>query len=267
MPQEQAYEGPQSGTRVSELAGTPEAQEALCTVIRDTAWTSLDDVRAIVALGGVTHPTEESLRTLWEASMRGHSSSPEGVASSTAALALGSVGSGMYSADDERYPSLRQDLSNAAFGASDAHEKATYVRALGNTGDPSLSREIVSLLDDEDAGVRSAVAQSLGSLGPSPVAGDLMRRLKQEKSGVVRSSIAEALVSWESPPPAAMESVRAAIRAEPDESARFNMARILAKNVETFPENGEVLQDLLRAEKSKRIRRHVAETLAAAENK
>jgi ribosomal protein S17E len=41
------------------------------------------------------------------------------------------------------------------------------------------------------------------------------------------------------------------------------MARLLGKNLATFPENRAVLQDLLRTEQSKRIRQQVAEALAA----
>jgi hypothetical protein len=61
-----------------------------------------------------------------------------------------------------------------------------------------------------------------------------------------------------------MESIRAAIRLEPDEDARYNMARFLASNLTMFPENRHVLEDLMRTEQSKRIRQQVAEQLAAA---
>ena len=71
-------------------------------------------------------------------------------------------------------------------------------------------------------------------------------------------------MSWESPPPAAMESIRAAIRLEPDADARYKLARFLAQNLSAFAENRVVLQDLMRSEQSQRIRQYVAEALAAA---
>jgi len=60
-----------------------------------------------------------------------------------------------------------------------------------------------------------------------------------------------------------MASIRAAVRAEPDENIRYNMARFLGVNLDKLPENRPVLQDLLRAEQSKRIRQSVANMLAA----
>jgi hypothetical protein len=100
-------------------------------------------------------------------------------------------------------------------------------------------------------------------LGTNQVADELMQRLNQERSSVVRGAIAESLVSWTSPSAPAVASIRTAVRAEPDENTRFNMARLLGKNLATFPENRAVLQDLLRTEQSKRIRQQVAEALAA----
>jgi len=89
-----------------------------------------------------------------------------------------------------------------------------------------------------------------------------MQRFEQDDSSTVRGAIAEALVSWEDPSVAAMKSIRAAIKQEPDENARYNMARLLAQNLEKFPENRGTLKELLRVEQSKRIHEHVAEALA-----
>jgi ribosomal protein S17E len=55
--------------------------------------------------------------------------------------------------------------------------------------------------------------------------------------------------------------MRAAIKDESDENACYNMARLLAQTVKKFPENLDILQELLRVEQSKRIRQHIAETL------
>ena len=76
-----------------------------------------------------------------------------------------------------------------------------------------------------------------------------------------RAAIANALVSWEHASADANESVLVAIRQERDEDARYNMARFLAHNLETFPENRRLLQDLMRSEQSDRIRTQVAEMI------
>ena len=246
---------------VLELAGSPQSQAALRLVIEGGGWTPTDSKRAIIALGGVAKPTTETIETLWILS-RGADSSSGGLAG-TATLALGSLGNRLIAAQDDRYPSLRSDLLDGALAGANARQRVDFVHALGNTGDASLAREIVPLLNDAEPAVRGAAAQSLGSLGTDAVADELLMRLSQEKVGVVRGAIAEALVSWTSPTPAAVASIRAEIRGEREESSRFAMAQILGKSLATYPQNREVLQALLQSEQSERIRREVAAMLAA----
>lgn len=249
---------------VFELAGSPEAQSALVSVLTDTTWSPEDALRAIVALGGVANPTGDTLEALQNTALSGQSDGDRRHLAGTATLALGSLGRGLNAAEDANYYSLRTDLVNGAFSWPDPHQRVVFVHALGNTADPSLRSDIVPLLSDPAPVIRSAAAETLGRLGTNEVADELMRRFEQEESSAVRGAIAEALVSWEHPTLSATESIRAAIRQEPDEEARYNMARFLAQNLAMFPENRIVLQDLLRFEQSKRIRQQVTEMLAAA---
>ena len=250
---------------VFELAGSPEAQAALGSELADPTWTPLDTMRAIVALGGVKNPTGATLTALWDTAQSGEQGGAQGNLPGTAVLALGSLGGNLYTARDANYSSLRADLLSGAFSTPDPYQRAIFVQALGSTTDPSLQSDIVPLLNDPAPGVRSAAAQTLGRLGTDDeVAKQLMLRFEQESNNTVRGAIADALVSWESPSPAAMASIRAAIRLEPDEDARYNMARFLASNLAEFPENRIVLENLLRSEQSQRIRQQISEMLLAA---
>lgn len=246
-----------------ELAGTAPAQAALASVVADTTWSTRDALRAIVALGGVARPIPETLRALWTTVQSSPSSGDRSQLASTATFALGSLGNAMIVAKDPDYASLRARLLGGALSGANTEQRADFVHALGNTRDASLARDIVPLLDDAAPAVRRAAAQSLGMLGTNQVADELMSRFNQERSGAVRGAIAESLVSWTAPPAPAVASIRAAIRTEVDENTRYYMARLLGKNLATFPENRSVLQDLLRVEQSKRIRQQVAEALAA----
>ena len=248
---------------VLELAGSPQSQAALRSVIDGDGWTTTDGQRAVIALGGMAAPTTETIAALWKLARGADANSGRSELAGTATLALGSLGQHLITAKDDRYPSLRSDLLSGALAGADARQRVDYVHALGNTGDVSLAREIVPLLDDAEPAVRGATAQSLGRLGADVTADQLLARLNQEKVGVVRGAIAEALVSWTSPTPAAVASIRAGIRGEREESARLAMAQILGKSLATYPQNREVLQALLRSEPSERIRRQVAELLAA----
>jgi len=250
---------------VFQLAGSPEAQAALGSVVMDTTWSPQDALRAVVALGGVTSPTGDTLAALWNTALVGQPSGDRRHLASTAALALGRLGNGLYSAEDASYSTMRADLLDGALSAPDPHQCAVFLHALGNTADPSLRSDIVPFLNDPAPGIRSAAAETLGRLGTNEIVADeLMLRFEQERSSTVRGAIAEALLSWEEPSLPATESIRAAIQVESDEDARYNMARFLAQNLATFPENRVVLENLLRTEQSQRIRQKVAEMLVAA---
>lgn len=246
-----------------ELAGTAPAQAALASVVADSAWSTRDALRAIVALGGVARPTPDTLKALWTTVQSAPSSGDRSQLASTATFALGSLGNAMNVAKDPDYASLRARLLGGALSGADVEQRANFIQAVGNTRDASLARDIVPLLNDAAPAVRRAAAQSLGMLGTNQVADELMSRFNQERSSAVRGAIAESLVSWTAPPAPAVASIRAEIRTEVDENTRYYMARLLGKNLASFPENRSVLQDLLRVEQSKRIRQRVAEALAA----
>lgn len=250
-----------------ELAGTDSAQAALVAVVEDAGWSTRDGMRAIVALAGVNRPSADTLSVLWETAESVPTSDDGQHLANTATLALGSLGNSMNAKGDPEYPALRERLLNGALSStgSDVYlvKRTNYVHALGNTGDASLAEDVVIFLDDDAPSVRRAAALSLGTLGTDPAAEELMAHLGQEKSSQVRGAIAQSLVKWTTPSAAAMASISTAVRAEPDENTRYNMARFLGANLDAFPENKAILRDLLRTEQSKRIRQNVAESLAS----
>ena len=249
-----------------ELAGTTEAQAALSSVIENPDSMPLDSLRAIVALGAVARPNAASLESLWQAALTAEREGDAQVAS-TATLALGTAGSTLRGTDEDSYASLRASLVSGASDAADPERRTTFVLALGNTGDATLSPEIVSYLDDDDPRVRRAAARATEQVGAGDVAEELMLHLEQEPNSIVRAAVASALVSWEEPPSTAMESIRTLIGGERDETVRLQMARVLGKNLSSFPENRPVLAGMLRTEQSKQMRREIAESLFEAKNR
>ena len=250
---------------VFELAGTSQAQAALTSVFTDQSWSERDGLRAIVALGGVENPTEETLAALWGSAHSGQVGGDHDGLPSTAALALGSLGRTLNTAQDENYSSLRSGLLDGAYSAADTHQRAVFLHALGNTGDPdpSIRNNVVPFLSDAAPEVRAAAAKTLGRLGTGQVAGQLLQSFEHEQNDVVRGAITGALAVWEAPSLTAVKSVRATIRNERDDNVRYNMALLLGKSMEQYPENRAVLEKLLGGEQSKRIRQQVAEMLYA----
>lgn len=246
-----------------ELAGTPAAQAALSSVLAGNGWPAMDAMRAIVALGGVSEPTDDTLATLWDLARSNLDETDRRDLPGTAALAIGSLGDTLRQSDKPDYFALRADLLVSASGAIEPAERAVFLYALGNTADPDpvLKRDLVSYLDDPSAEVRSAAAKTLGRLGTGQVEDELLTRAQQESSGQARASMVEALASWDEPSADAMRWAQSAVQQEVDEQARYNMAVLLGKNMDAFPDNRLVLQALLESEQSKRIRQKVANML------
>ena len=246
---------------VLEQAGTESAQAALVEVITDDSWSLQDGMRAIVAMGGVKQPTTESITALWDMAQYSAGGERQHMAGS-ATFALGSIGNTMNKADDPEYASLRSGLLNNALGGGDVIQRSNYITALGNTHDPTLANEVVILLDDAEPSIRRAAVLSLGSLGTDQVADRLVSHYRAEDNGYVRGAIAESLQSWADPSDSAMAMFRQTARTEADESTRYNIAVLLADNLDKFPENEPVLREIMRSEPSKRIRQKVAQALS-----
>jgi len=246
-----------------ELAGTPASQAALTSVVADSSWPPEDAMRAIVALGGVSEPSGDTLASLWNLANTNLAGTERSDLPSTAALAIGSIGNSLRQNEEVDYAAVRADLLAGASGAVEPTERAVYLYALGNTADPDLvlKRDLVYYLDDPSSEVRSAAAKTLGRLGPDKVEAELMTRVRQEPNSQARASMLEALTSWEEPPAEAIEWAQQAIRQEADDQARYNMAVLLGNNMEDFPENRQILESLLASEQSKRVRQKVANIL------
>lgn len=245
------------------LADTGSAQQALITVFQQPDWQIEDALRAIVALGGVNTPSTVSVSALWETLFEVSSGGERQRLASTTTFALGRLGRTLIAQDDPQYMNLRAGLLDGALSWADDKQRANFVHAIGNTGDPSLTNEIVGLLNDDHATVRRATAQSLGMLDIDRVANDLVSHFNRETDSQVRGAIAESLSNWSNPTREANSIITTTLQNEKDINTRYNLARFLGENLQTYPENRQVLEQLLRHEKNNRIRQMVANTLAA----
>jgi HEAT repeat protein len=249
---------------VFEEAGTDSAQAALVSVINDrNNWSLSDTIRAIVAMGGVDKPNQDSIAALWNTALDTVADDNSQRITSAATFALGSLANSMKATDNPDYDSLRSSLlSNALSGVNDK-QRSDFVLAVGNTQDNTLAHKIVGLLDDSAPSIRRATALSLGNLGVDQVAATLVSQYQQEDNSRVRSAIAESLASWTQPTESAMAMFRETVTTEVDESTRYNIAILLGKNIVKYPENETVLRGIMHSEPSKRIRQKVANMLSA----
>lgn len=244
-----------------ELAGTDAAQQALCQVRAANGFSEKDNLRAVIALGGVRTPSITSINTLWELSLNRSSALNEGVAN-TASLALGSLGNQMRIDGSPKYQEIRDGLLSAAQNARDGQERAALVLAIGNTGDSEFSQELLTLLEDERPNVRRSVASAIGKLGGQEAIAEIAFRISSEPSSAVRASMAKTLASWKAPTTDSMHTVRELLLWEKDELTRLHMARFLGKYRKQHPGNTPVLRKLMETELSEKIRSYVGAALA-----
>jgi len=245
------------------MAGTPEAQAALAEVAQDPAMGPVNRSRAIVAMGDVRDIEDSSLEALWRVARQ--SRHEPGVAlPSTAALALGTVGSHLKVSQPARYEALRADLVRHLESARDPGDARAALLALGNTEDEALSGVVETWLEHESPAARAGAAQALGRLGSGGVQDRLATRLASEQAGQVRAAISTSLNRLPPPAPQTLELVTRLVRQEPDAEARFAMVRLLADNLEAFPPARAVLFDLSSQDPSKRIRVYASGRLFSA---
>ena len=244
-----------------ELAGTNEAQSALVSIILSDAWDHRDTVRAIVALGGVADPQQETINALWQVVQTDYENDVYQL-SSTATFALGSLGKTMNQSKDAGYPDLQTRLMDGAMAGATSQTRVNHIHALGNTQDATMAPDLVILMQDKSPSIRKATALSLNAMGADSVASQLITLLPNESNGSVRGAIAEALAGWTTPDQNAITIVTSLMFSEKDENARLNMARFLGANLKAFPDNEISLRQLLRVEPSKHIKQTIAEMLA-----
>jgi HEAT repeat protein len=220
-------------------------------------------MRAIVALAGVDEPTNESIDSLWNTAQGAVFDTDSQRVASAATFALGSLGNSMREANDPEYQVLRSDLLSNALISGNEKKQSDFLIALGNTQDSTLVPEVAALLEDDAVMIRRATARSLGALGVDEAADKLVSTYEQEGNGSVRSAIVESLAAWSEPTDSAMATFRKSLETEKDESLRYNLCVLLGNHLDEFPENEDLLRDLMRRESSDRIRQKVASMLSA----
>lgn len=251
--------GVQDGTAAALLnalgmAATDEAQAVLRAVIEDPAFGRVNRARAALSLGGATEIGDDSVAALRKLADGGRA---DGLAN-TALLSLGMAGDRLRRLGSEHYAEVQADLVRRVDVARDGSEAAAAILALGNTHDPALAEEAAAHLGDASPAVRSAAAHALAKLGGGADPDALARRLSVETHEAVRSTIAASLNALPPPSAATLALVNEAIRRESNPDARYEMARLLGENLETYREAQATLAALARTDPSRRVRTYAA---------
>jgi hypothetical protein len=241
-----------------ELGGTDVAQQALAQVAAANAWTTVDRLRAVIALGGVERPSAVTLDALWQATQRRQDATGQELAD-TALLALGALGSSLPR--DATYSNLCDGLRAIAYGGADVGERSCALAAIANTGDATLARDVQPLLDAAEPAVRRAATKAYGTLVPAAAATEFAARLGRERASPVRAAMAASLRSLPSPEPSVLAAVRTQLVREVDATARLDLARCLGRHLDD-PACEAALRAVFARETLPQLRREIGEMLA-----
>ena len=224
---------------------TPAAQTVLLDIAGDPGASHMNALRAIIALGGVAHPTTEArdgLRSI----ARKEGGPDVADLSRTALLALGAVASTLRTNDDPAASSVTADLL-AAIPEKEGPDLRVALKALGNTGDPAAAGRIQSYLASENAATRAAAATALRRMPDARTGELLLSSLANEKVPEVRSAVVRSM-SQRGLDDNAFATLAESAPKEQSTLVRGEMIRALAKGTDSFPAARDTLQRLLETE-------------------
>lgn len=225
---------------------TPAAQAVLLDIAGNPDASHMNALRAIIALGGVAHPTAEAREGL-RSIARKEGGPDVADLSRTALLALGAVASTLRTNDDPAAASVTADLL-AAIPEKEGPDLRVALKALGNTGDPAAAGRIQSYLASENAATRAAAATALRRMPDARTGELLLSSLANEQVPEVRSAVVRSM-SQRGLDDNAVTALAQSAPTEQSVVVRGEMIRALAKGADSFPAARDTLQHMLETER------------------
>ncbi|WP_300521986.1 HEAT repeat domain-containing protein [Aminiphilus sp.] len=230
-------------------SGTPEAQRFLLGLAENPVASSMNALRAVIALGGVASPTEEAQSGLWRLARAKGDERVEDLAN-TSLLALGVIAATLGTTGDpaaaEASRSIVDGLSEVLDGASGPELRVT-LKAIGNTGNPAAAERVGAFLRAENPATRAAAATALRRMPGEAVETLLLATLAAENVPQVRGALVRSLGTRE-PDERIVSTLAASAQAEESPLVRGEMIRTLAKGSDRFPAVRETFQRMLDTE-------------------
>lgn len=176
-----------------ERTGTPRAEVALAEGVGDRRLSSVDRMRAAVALADVPHPSHRAVDALVaQARSRGGDAQAQDV-SRSALLALGTLDRNTATSNPELAAKARQELGARLRTRPPSDEVMTDLDAVGNSGDESLVAAVEGYTNDPSPLVRAHAAGAFGRTGDAGDEARLTAWLVRERDPRVRRAIVATL--------------------------------------------------------------------------
>ena len=227
---------------VLELAGTPEAQKVLRDIVRSIEFKHNNHLRAIVALGGLKHPTKESIDFLWQL-YENRETSDQTDLSNTAMLSLGIMEKGKEDFKQRLIDEYRQSTDNGS-------KKSILLLSMKNAGAEEFKPQIFDALKDENSFVKTKALNALKNMNGTDVQEHLLSMFNTNERVMVRRRVIETLLTIDTNDQL-MSKARENILQDDDSRVRYGLIRYLLKYKDRYPENIDTLKELRKKERDR----------------
>jgi hypothetical protein len=236
-----------------EVAGTPPAQHVLTQIAADEGFGHMNQLRAVIALGGIDTPTDESIDFLWQVYHSRETSNQQDL-SNTAILSLGIAGP----KSSKKLDTLQQIKDEFAQADNDKSKKKVLLLTMQNADAENFESEIFEALNDNSPNVRSAAVKALRGMHSQKALERLLQLFTVDEELSVRRRVIQTLLHLNTTE-ALMQRARENLFKESDNLVRKGIILYLIKYKDTYPENIKTLTEFRTIEKDARNQRLLIE--------
>ncbi|MDX8390298.1 MAG: HEAT repeat domain-containing protein [Mariprofundaceae bacterium] len=234
-----------------ELTSDNEAQEALQTVLTTDDFSSMNRMRAAIALQDLAVPAQKSVDALVSMVWRIPDTDPDHLdydVARTSALSLGTLAKNQRKANPFMAQAAEEQLVSQLNASQESDVTAIMLEAIGNTHNPSMEAEVRKFLAADSSPVRAAAASAIGNLHGPDSETLLFERFVAEDSATVRQRIVASLARVESVSTDTVKFVSASLINEPRDSVRTEIIKFIGPFAKTDPEIKATLLEQLKRE-------------------
>ncbi len=228
---------------VLELTGTPEAQHILTRIAASEDFGHMNQIRAVIALGGIEAPTNESVAFLWDTAAQRENASQKDL-SNTSLLSLGILGP-----KSVQQSQIEQKLKDEFIQASDDNEKKRILLlSMQNANAENFEPQIFEALDNDSPNIRDAAIKALHGVDNAKVRERLLKLFTTTEDVKVRRRLVRTLMSIP-PDDRLMERARKNLFDDPDNLVRKEIILYLFRYRSLYPENISTLEQFKKVER------------------
>ncbi len=236
-------------------AGHPEAQKALVAVATQPGWKALSAHKALVAMMNLDSPEPATAKQVWalrsSIAERGNSQRRLSVATNVYGI-LGDVQKGNPALTDQVVANLAGLLKQP-----DSQSRVLALDALSNVGDLNRVAPLAAQhLTSTDLRVRNAAFGTFRRMTGDVAFQKFAAAFAAEMEPEMRREA--ALVAYQMEPgPARNAWATKLVTSEADPKVKSELVQILGRGMKRFPENAQILQDLLSTTHERTVRRDI----------